>query len=69
MEAWYSHETISFKMDTINFEPFSTSLEPSACSVLGIKLRLIYDRILKRYDKELYYHLHSMQIEPQVFGM
>lgn len=69
VEPWYSHEMISFKMDSINFEPFSTSLEPSSCSVLGIKLRLIYEKILKRVDSELFFHLFNMKIEPQIFGM
>lgn len=69
VEPWYSHEMISFKMDSINFEPFSTSLEPSSCSVLGIKLRLIYEKILKRVDSELFFHLFNMQIEPQIFGI
>lgn len=69
VEPWYSHEMISFKMDSINFEPFSTSLEPSSCSVLGIKLRFINEKILKRVDPELYFHLFNMTIEPQIFGM
>lgn len=55
--------------ERIKFEPFSSSSEPSACSVLGVKLKMIFEQILKRHDHELFTYLQTLQITPQIFGM
>ncbi|CAG2103528.1 unnamed protein product [Medioppia subpectinata] len=63
--------TVDYKQptDTINIEPFSAPTETSLFSVLGVKLKMINEQIVKRHDYELYNHLISMEIAPQIYGI
>ncbi|KAI1287300.1 TBC1 domain family member 5 [Halotydeus destructor] len=69
LEPWYSQEPIVAKGDSMNFEPFMNGFEPSSCSVLGVKLKMIFEQILRKRDVELFNFLHGLQVTPQIFGI
>ncbi|RWS01123.1 TBC1 domain family member 5-like protein, partial [Dinothrombium tinctorium] len=65
---WYSQDTPAQKFDSMNVEPFSNSNDNSH-SFLSIKLKMIFEQILKRKAPDLYCFLETMQIAPQIFGI
>ncbi len=75
VEQWYSNQELSSSMDihlpSTTQEPFSQCSSQSSAtnSVLGVKLRMIFEQIVRRHDAPLYTHLLELQIEPQLFGI
>lgn len=55
-------------MKVVNPEPF-LQLNQSPTSILGVKLKMISEQILKRFDDDLYNHLFELKIEPQIYGI
>lgn len=55
--------------DPINAEPFSAPPESNLCSVLGVKLKMINEQIVRRQDYDLYQHLQQLEIAPQIYGI
>ena len=80
IETWYQNDEIllipeapknfmkqSFSNGQINRSSVSSSHQVS--SVLGLKLKMISENIVKSYDLELFNHLEALQIAPQIYGI
>ncbi|RWS23627.1 TBC1 domain containing protein 4-like protein, partial [Leptotrombidium deliense] len=66
---WYSQDSPLQKSEFVNSEPFKNSIDNGCTSFLSIKLKMIFEQILKRKAPDLYYFLENMQIAPQIFGI
>lgn len=76
IETWYQNDEIL--MVSENGSTMSAlsagrldnrSARQQACSVLGMKLKMISENIVKNYDLELFNHLEALQIAPQIYGI
>lgn len=50
-------------------EPFSNDADFNCYSKIGVKLKMITEQILRRYDEKLYIHLRDLKIYPQIYGI
>lgn len=59
----------SISMSIISSSSSSTGNRQQVGSVLGIKLKMISENIVRKYDSELFNHLEALQIAPQIYGI
>nr|XP_006823900.1 PREDICTED: TBC1 domain family member 5-like isoform X1 [Saccoglossus kowalevskii]XP_006823901.1 PREDICTED: TBC1 domain family member 5-like isoform X2 [Saccoglossus kowalevskii] len=76
MEPWYRFgrpESRSYfqgiKNKIMSATPFTDPSEFSPSSPVVTKLTKIQDRVLQKYDYELYLHLSRLEIAPQIYGI
>lgn len=74
VEPWYCNDIIQSrsgpKQDVqVTGDPFTTPASHMHRSVLGVKLQMINEQIVKRNDPKLYEHMTNLEIAPQVYGM
>lgn len=71
IESWYDNNSIKTikKHEYLNVEPFSNDNDFNCYSKIGIKLKMIMEQILRRYDEKLYNHLKELKIAPQIYGI
>ncbi len=68
-ESLKTNSRFHLQSDSLNLEPFSAPPESNLYSVLGVKLKMINEQIVRRQDHELYNHLFEMEIAPQIYGI
>ncbi|XP_023222366.1 TBC1 domain family member 5-like [Centruroides sculpturatus] len=71
VESWYLINEYSSNKYTDQFvlAPFSRPRETGPTSILGVKLTKINEQILRRHDLELFSHLETLEITPQIYGI
>lgn len=82
IETWYQNDEVlilppnatttpalSKKKDNNGFTVNRSSNRQQVGSVLGNKLKMISETIVRSYDLELYNHLEALQIAPQIYGI
>lgn len=73
IETWYQNDEILMVPDPPNKREnggiINRSGRQQVSSVLGIKLKMISENIVKNYDLELFNHLEALQIAPQIYGI
>lgn len=74
IETWYQNDEILMvpengTLSTSSGGAFSRSARQQVSSVLGMKLKMISENIVKNYDLELFNHLEALQIAPQIYGI
>lgn len=73
IETWYQNDEILMVPDipdkTGNGGVVNRSSRQQFSSVLGIKLKMISENIVKNFDSELFNHLEALQIAPQIYGI
>lgn len=82
IETWYQNDEIlissssattasvpSKNNDNNGFNVNRSSNRQQVGSVLGNKLKMISETIVRSYDSELFNHLEALQIAPQIYGI
>lgn len=71
IESWYDNSSVQTvkKNEYVNMEPFSNDNEFNCYSKIGVKLKMITEQILRRYDEKLFNHLRELKILPQIYGI
>lgn len=74
VETWYQNDEIlavpeNGTMGASSSGSFNRSARHQVISVLGMKLKMISENIVKNYDLELFNHLEALQIAPQIYGI
>lgn len=80
IETWYQNDEIlttttpgdsigKHRLDNGLTANRTNSRQQQVSSVLGIKLSLISENIVKNHDIELFNHLEALQIAPQIYGI
>ncbi|ELU02125.1 hypothetical protein CAPTEDRAFT_172782, partial [Capitella teleta] len=72
VESWYVSKEITpppKSTSSVNSQPFAKINEFHSSNVIITKLTRIQDYLLRRVDNELYSHLITMDIPPQIYGI
>lgn len=75
IETWYQNDEIlilppaAINNDNNGFNVGRSSNRQQVGSVLGNKLKMISENIVRSYDQELFNHLEALQIAPQIYGI
>lgn len=73
IETWYQNDEILMVPDEFSRSERSGSINKSSRqqvgSVLGNKLKMISETIVRNNDIELFNHLEALQIAPQIYGI
>lgn len=71
ISSWYQNDEILFNQDAQikTVSGLNRSARQQVHSVLGLKLKMISENIVRDFDCELFNHLEALQIAPQIYGI
>lgn len=71
VSTWYQNDEILCNQDGPNKGSSNQSRhdKQQIYSVLGLKLKMISENIVRNFDVELFNHLEALQIAPQIYGI